>query len=213
MRQTYGFAAHQTPQYLRFRDIYQSDSRVVNPSQIRIEISISQTQTTHSNRIHLGLAVRGLQSRNCVGVARQNSKCRPRLAIRLMLGNRVLRGPRRLPVDRRQAAATWFFWHGSCNRIAVSRAHSGEYVDQIAKGGALRANITRRSDRTSKSSKATCSGQRALPDSRRPPMPGVVKDRRACRSVAAESVDAGQPQPPQPDRTLSGGTKAPIDGG
>jgi hypothetical protein len=26
LRQTYGFAAHQTPQYLRFRDIYQSDS-------------------------------------------------------------------------------------------------------------------------------------------------------------------------------------------
>ena len=26
MRQTYGFAAHQTPQYLGFRDIYQSDS-------------------------------------------------------------------------------------------------------------------------------------------------------------------------------------------
>ena len=26
LRQTYGFVAHQTPQYLRFRDIYQSDS-------------------------------------------------------------------------------------------------------------------------------------------------------------------------------------------
>src|SRR5258708_5360233 len=26
LRQTYGFAAQQTPQYLRFRDIYQSDS-------------------------------------------------------------------------------------------------------------------------------------------------------------------------------------------
>ncbi len=26
LRQTYGFAARQTPQYLRFRDIYQSDS-------------------------------------------------------------------------------------------------------------------------------------------------------------------------------------------
>src|SRR6266436_10439583 len=26
LRRTYGFAAHQTPQYLRFRDIYQSDS-------------------------------------------------------------------------------------------------------------------------------------------------------------------------------------------
>ena len=155
---------------------------VVNPSQIRIEISMGQTRTTHSNRIHLGLAVRGLQSRNCVGVARQNSKCRPRLAIRLMLGNRVLRGPRRLPVDRRQAAATWFFWHGSCNRIAVSRAHSGEYVDQIAKGGALRANITRRSDRTSKSSKATCSGQRALPDSRRPPNAGR-RQRPPCLSI------------------------------
>jgi hypothetical protein len=53
--------------------------------------------------------------------------------------------PGRLPVDRRQAAATWFFWHGSCNPIAVSRAHSGEYIDQIAKGGALPANTTRRS--------------------------------------------------------------------
>src|SRR6266436_183969 len=47
---------------------------VVNPSQIRIEISMDQTQTTHSSRIHLGLAVRGLQSRNWVGAALQNFK-------------------------------------------------------------------------------------------------------------------------------------------
>src|SRR6266436_2297234 len=57
---------------------------VVNPSQIRIEISMGQTQTTHSSRTHLGLAARGLQSRNWVGAALQNSKFRPRLAIRLM---------------------------------------------------------------------------------------------------------------------------------
>src|SRR5260370_7448393 len=63
---------------------------------------MGQTQTTHSSRIHLGLAARGLQSRNWVGVALQNSKFRPRLAIRLMLGHPVLRGPRRLPLDRRQ---------------------------------------------------------------------------------------------------------------
>ena len=186
---------------------------VVNPSQIRIEISMGQTQATHSNRIHLGLAVRGLQSRNCVGVARQNSKCRPRLAIRLMLGNRVLRGPRRLPVDRRQAAATWFFWHGSCNRIAVSRAHSGEYVDQIAKGALceriLRGGLT--GHRNHQKQHAAAKERFRILVAH--PMPGVVKDRRACRSAAAESADAGQPQPPQPDRTLSGGTKAPSEGG
>jgi hypothetical protein len=68
---------------------------------------------------------------------------------------------------------------GSCNPIAVSRAYSGEFVDQIAKRGTLRANITRRSDRTSKSSKATCSGQRTLPGSRRPSQ---------CRSSSKTAV-------------------------
>jgi hypothetical protein len=39
-------------------------------------------------------------------VTLQNSKFRPRLAIRLMLGHRVLRGPGRLPLDRRQHRTT-----------------------------------------------------------------------------------------------------------
>jgi hypothetical protein len=42
---------------------------VVNPSQIRIEISTGQTQTTHSSRIHLGLAVVGRR----VGMGRRGA--------------------------------------------------------------------------------------------------------------------------------------------
>src|SRR6266404_3821411 len=80
---------------------------------------------------------------------------------------------------------------GSCNPIAVSRAYSGEYVDQIAKGGALRANITRRSDGTSKSSKATCSGQRALPHSRRPPNAGR-RQRPPCLSICCVALQAAK---------------------
>ena len=36
---------------------------------------------------------------------------------------------------------TWFFWHGSCNPSPVSAEHLQEYVDQMAKPGALRAGI------------------------------------------------------------------------
>lgn len=42
---------------------------------------------------------------------------------------------------RERELLTWFFWHGSCNPTAVSPAHLDEYVDQIAKPGALRAGI------------------------------------------------------------------------
>jgi hypothetical protein len=121
--------------------------------------------------------------------------------------------PRRLPVGRRQAAATWFFWHGSCNPIAISRAHSGEYIDQIAKGALcqriLPGGLTGHRNHQKQHAAAKDRFRTLVAH----PMPGVVKDRRACRSAAAESADAGQPQPPQPDTTLSGGTKAPSDGG
>lgn len=42
---------------------------------------------------------------------------------------------------RERELLTWFFWHGSCNPSAISQAHLDEYVDQIAKPGALRAGI------------------------------------------------------------------------
>jgi pimeloyl-ACP methyl ester carboxylesterase len=42
---------------------------------------------------------------------------------------------------RERELLTWFFWHGSCNPTAVSQTHLDEYVDQIAKPGALRAGI------------------------------------------------------------------------
>ncbi len=42
---------------------------------------------------------------------------------------------------RERELLTWFFWHGSCNPAAVIPAHLDEYVDQIAKPGALRAGI------------------------------------------------------------------------
>jgi pimeloyl-ACP methyl ester carboxylesterase len=42
---------------------------------------------------------------------------------------------------RERELLTWFFWHGSCNPAAVALAHLDEYVDQIAKPGALRAGI------------------------------------------------------------------------
>lgn len=42
---------------------------------------------------------------------------------------------------RERELLTWFFWHGSCNPSAISPAHLDEYVDQIAKPGALRAGI------------------------------------------------------------------------
>ena len=42
---------------------------------------------------------------------------------------------------RERELLTWFFWHGSCNPTAISRAHLEEYVDQVSKPGALRAGI------------------------------------------------------------------------
>jgi pimeloyl-ACP methyl ester carboxylesterase len=42
---------------------------------------------------------------------------------------------------RERELLTWFFWHASCNPTAVSAEHLTEYVDQIAKPGALRAGI------------------------------------------------------------------------
>ena len=42
---------------------------------------------------------------------------------------------------RERELLTWFLWHGSHNPSPVSRAHLDEYVDQIAKPGALRAGI------------------------------------------------------------------------
>ena len=42
---------------------------------------------------------------------------------------------------RERELLTWFFWHGAGNPTAVSRAHLDEYVDQLAKPGALRAGI------------------------------------------------------------------------
>jgi pimeloyl-ACP methyl ester carboxylesterase len=42
---------------------------------------------------------------------------------------------------RERELLTWFFWHAACNPTAVSQTHLNEYVDQIAKPGALRAGI------------------------------------------------------------------------
>jgi len=42
---------------------------------------------------------------------------------------------------RERELLTWFFWHGSFNPTPVSQAHLAEYVDQVAKPGALRAGI------------------------------------------------------------------------
>jgi pimeloyl-ACP methyl ester carboxylesterase len=42
---------------------------------------------------------------------------------------------------RERELLTWFFWHSACNPTAVSQTHLQEYVDQIAKPGALRAGI------------------------------------------------------------------------
>lgn len=42
---------------------------------------------------------------------------------------------------RERELLTWFFWHGSCNPSPVSAEHLQEYVDQMAKPGALRAGI------------------------------------------------------------------------
>jgi pimeloyl-ACP methyl ester carboxylesterase len=42
---------------------------------------------------------------------------------------------------RERELLTWFFWHSACNPSAVSEAHLQEYVDQVAKPGALRAGI------------------------------------------------------------------------
>ncbi len=42
---------------------------------------------------------------------------------------------------RERELLTWFFWHGSCNPSPVSAAHLQDYVDQVAKPGALRAGI------------------------------------------------------------------------
>jgi len=42
---------------------------------------------------------------------------------------------------RERELLTWFFWHGACNPSAVSPEHLQEYVDQIAKPGALRAGL------------------------------------------------------------------------
>lgn len=42
---------------------------------------------------------------------------------------------------RERELLTWFFWHGAANPTAVAREHLDEYVDQIAKPGALRAGI------------------------------------------------------------------------
>ena len=42
---------------------------------------------------------------------------------------------------RERELLTWFLWHGSHNPTSVSAAHLTEYVDQIAKPGALRAGI------------------------------------------------------------------------
>lgn len=42
---------------------------------------------------------------------------------------------------RERELLSWFFWHASCNPAAISSAHLQEYVDQIAKPGALRAGL------------------------------------------------------------------------
>jgi pimeloyl-ACP methyl ester carboxylesterase len=42
---------------------------------------------------------------------------------------------------RERELLTWFLWHGSFNPTPVSQEHLTEYVDQIAKPGALRAGI------------------------------------------------------------------------
>jgi pimeloyl-ACP methyl ester carboxylesterase len=42
---------------------------------------------------------------------------------------------------RERELLTWFFWHSACNPAAVSPKHLTEYVDQLAKPGALRAGI------------------------------------------------------------------------
>ncbi|HEX7783047.1 MAG TPA: alpha/beta hydrolase [Sphingobium sp.] len=42
---------------------------------------------------------------------------------------------------RERELLTWFFWHASFNPAAIRADHLQEYVDQIAKPGALRAGI------------------------------------------------------------------------
>ena len=42
---------------------------------------------------------------------------------------------------RERELLTWFFWHSSCNPTSVRIEHLQEYVDQIAKPGALRAGV------------------------------------------------------------------------